>query len=90
VDALRGYPVPWFENTCFQFAKQGTRAATKGDGMGDRTQQAKGKAQELKGKTKESVGRGGGKLSTERKGTADVAKGKANQGAAKAKRALKN
>ena len=54
--------------------------------MGDRTQRAKGKAQELKGTARESVGRRRGKLSTERKGTAEVAQGQL--GAAKAKRAL--
>jgi uncharacterized protein YjbJ (UPF0337 family) len=52
--------------------------------MGDRTQRLKGKASEVKGKTKAGVGRETGRPKTEVKGTAEAAKGKVQQAAGKA------
>ena len=53
--------------------------------MGDRTQRLKGKANEVKGKTKAGVGYDTGKPKTEAKGAATAAKGKVQQAAGKAR-----
>ena len=53
--------------------------------MGDRTQRLKGKANEVKGKTKAGVGYETGKPTTEAKGAATAAKGKVQQAVGKAR-----
>ena len=57
--------------------------------MGDRTQRMKGKANEVAGKTKESVGYQTGSGKTEAKGAAQTLKGKTQQSVGKARSNIK-
>jgi uncharacterized protein YjbJ (UPF0337 family) len=57
--------------------------------MGDRMQRAKGKAEEMKGKTKMAAGRANRKPSTTAKGAVEAAKGKTKNTAGKASSAVK-
>jgi uncharacterized protein YjbJ (UPF0337 family) len=57
--------------------------------MGDRTQRAEGKAEELKGRVKRAAGAATGDRSTEAKGAGEQAKGKAKNAVGRARSALK-
>ncbi len=57
--------------------------------MGDRMQRAKGKAEELKGKTKKETGRAAGRPTTETRGAGEELKGKTRNAAGKAASAVK-
>jgi uncharacterized protein YjbJ (UPF0337 family) len=57
--------------------------------MGDRIQQARGKADEIKGRIKREVGHASGDPSTEAHGAAEQLKGKAEKAIGKARGAAK-
>ena len=57
--------------------------------MADRTQRAKGKAEEVKGRTKREAGRATGRQSTEARGAGEELKGKAKNKTGKARSAVK-
>jgi uncharacterized protein YjbJ (UPF0337 family) len=57
--------------------------------MGDRTQRAEGKTEELKGRVKRGAGAATGDRSTEAKGAGEELKGKAKNAVGKARSAVK-
>jgi uncharacterized protein YjbJ (UPF0337 family) len=57
--------------------------------MGDRTQRAKGKAEELKGRAKREAGIASGRQTTEARGAGEEAKGKAKKAVGRARSAMK-
>ncbi len=57
--------------------------------MGDRTQRAKGKAEELKGRTKRETGIAAGRPGTEARGAGEELKGKAKNTVGRARSAAK-
>jgi uncharacterized protein YjbJ (UPF0337 family) len=62
---------------------------TEGSHMGDRKQRAKGKAEELKGRAKQSAGRATGRQGTEARGAAEATKGKTKNALGRAQSAVK-
>ena len=57
--------------------------------MGDRTQRAKGKAEEKKGRVKREAGAATGRPSTEARGAAEEVKGKTKNAVGRARSAVK-
>ncbi len=57
--------------------------------MGDRTKRLKGKAEEVKGRTKRETGQATGRPGTEARGAAEELKGKAKNAAGRASSGIK-
>ena len=65
------------------------RPRRKGVAMGDRTQRAEGKAEEVKGRVKRAAGAATGNRSTEAEGAGEQLKGKAKNAVGKARSEIK-